>query len=183
MTVVTFDTMGVDRAATTAEKILAAVQALGDRAEITLHLPATVRRPPRTVAGVSRARQGTVAEVLAYQQRGYGARPPRDPLALTPWARQWLHERVRGTYAQDAARDPQATLMSIWQRVGVALRDLAVMRAEAGGGDLRWEALAPATLRRKLRLGYPATAGRMTGQTIEALRRALPTVRARTVNP
>lgn len=174
---VTFDTMGVDRAATTAEKILAAVEALGDRAEITLHLPQTVRRPPRTLRGVSRARQSTVAEVLGYQQRGYGNRPARDPLALTPEGQRWLYEQVRGTYAQDAARDPRATVLSIWQRVGFALRDLAVARAEAGGGDLRWPALAPATLRRKLQLGYPATPGRMTGQTIEALRRALPTVR------
>lgn len=177
MTALTFDTMGLDRAATTAEKILTAVQALGERAVITLHLPDTVRQPPRTLGGVSRARQRTVAEVFAYQQRGYGTRPPRDPLALTPQGRAWIFERVRGSYAQDAARDPQATVLSIWQRVGFALRDLAVARAEAGGGDVRWQALAASTLQRKLRLGYAATPGRMTGQTIEALRRALPTVR------
>lgn len=177
MTTLTFDTMGLNQAATTAEKILVAVQSLGEQATITLHLPDATRRPPRTLHGVSRARQSTVREVFEHMQRGHGTRPARNPLDLDTSGRQWIFDRVKGTFSQDAAQDPQATVLAIWMRIGIAIRELGVMRLEAGGGDLRWQALATSTRARKLRLGYPGHAGVMTSQTINALRRALPTVR------
>ena len=156
------------------------VTALDRTWEVDFHFADGTRQPPRTLRGVSSARQATIVEVIGYQQRGYGTRPPRDPFEVRDADRDRLFDKVAPGYAQRAIDgDPQASARSVVQSIAFALRDLAVDRWEHGGGDLGWDALAPSTLARKLALGYPASAGRMTGQSLQALRRALPVARPR----
>lgn len=170
-------TQAVEDAVKWAENVKAFLSRLDETWSVDFHIPDAPRSPPRTLRGVATGRQPTIVEVIGYMQRGFGPRPPRDPFVVSPSARQWLFARVAGPYLEGAATVPEFTAQSVYQRIAFALRDLAVERLERGGADLEWQPLAARTVSRKAALGYPTHAGQMTSQTIQALRRALPTVR------
>ena len=73
----------------------------------------------------------------------------------------------------------EANVGAMMVSLGYAYRDLVVARMLQGGGDLSLAPLTHKYLSYKIRLGYPAKIGTMTGQTLNAIRRAQPIARRR----
>ena len=153
--------------------------ALGSRWTVEFKLPSTTRAPPRTVKPRKGGapKQPTVAEVIGYFTLG-GSGPPRSMFAVNDYARRWLATRVVDRFLQRATSGgdiPNAG--ALMTTIAFGLRDLVVQRWEAGGGDLNLAPLSAQHVARKIALGYPTRIGTMTGQSIQALRRAQPIAR------
>ena len=160
------------------ERLQTIIDGLGGVYSIELAIPSTTRSPPKLLrGGTSRARQATLAEVLAWNIHGTTKMPARNMLQLTPSSRGALLDSVVERYYQRAKDDDVPTLAQLMPGVAYAWRDLVVKRYEAGGADLSLRRLTALYRARKLRLGYPARIGTMTGQTIAAVRKAQPIIR------
>lgn len=164
------------RLAALEERVETIVHGLGGRYTIELAMPNTLRAPPRLVrGGYSKAQQGTVAEIFGYFVHGTKKMVARNVLQLTPGASQAIIDEVVQKYVQREGEIP--TLSQLMPGIAYAWRALVVRRIEKGGGDLNLHKLDPDYRTRKLALGYPATIGQLTGQTLEAVRRAQPIIR------
>ena len=163
-------------------KVSALVQELGRSRTIELAMPSGTREPPRTLAprrGPAPT-QASIVQVALWQITGTRRMPARDMYELNDRARGYLTQRLLTRFTpQLLDGDPEPNVGAMLMVAGYAFRDLLVQRMEAGGGDLTLTPLTARYAGYKVRLGYPARIGTMTGQTLNAVRRAQPIVRRR----
>jgi len=161
------------------QRLKTILDGLGGTYSIEIALPNTRRAPPKLVrGGYSKARQATLSEVFGWFVHGTTrGQPARNVLQLTPGMVRSLLDTVEQRYYERSREGDVPTLSQLMPGIAFAWRDLIVKRLEAGGGDLTLAPLSASHRARKLRLGYPAKVGTMTGQTLIALRKAQPIIR------
>lgn len=170
-----------DNARTLVKRVDDLVTALGGRWSVEFKLPATRRAAPRTLGkrkSTGHSAQPTVAEVIGYVTLGTSRMPARDMFEVTDAVRRQLATQVVDRFIQRATREgnvPNAG--ALMTTIAFGLRDLVVQRWESGGGGLPLAPLSASHLARKIALGYPTKIGTMTGQSLQALRRAQPIAR------
>lgn len=102
---------------------------------------------------------GTSAEVsarLAYFTEGTTRGTPARPVMVY---NEVARERVERAMQQSFQVRGRVNVLVQLTAGAHAFRDLIVERLDAGGGDVRLDALAPSTLRQKVRKGQPTTPG------------------------
>ena len=154
--------------------------ALGSRWTVEFKLPATPRQPPRTLKPRKGAppKQPTVAEVIGYFTLGTNTGPARDMFTVNDYARRWLATRIVDRFlAQATSGGTIPNAGALMTTIAFGLRELVIQRWEAGGGDLNLTPLTAQHVAHKVALGYPTRTGTMTGQSLQALRRAQPIAR------
>lgn len=163
-------------------RVEALVQELGSTWTVEFKLPGGARRPPRTL----RPRKGgappqpSISQVALWQITGTRRMPARNMFEVNDYARQVIAQRLASRFTPQVLQgDAAPNVGALFVSAGFAFRDLVVSRFIAGGGDLSLAPLSASHLAYKLRLGYPTKIGTMTGQTLEALRRAQPIARRR----
>jgi len=129
---------------------------------------AALRAPPRTL----RPRKGpaptqpAIAEVIRYFIT------TRDMFAMTPHALQTIGQELVTAAVVDVRDGGNVpTASTIMLRIANAQKRMVIARWEAGGGDLPLAPLSPDYVAYKLRLGYPAKIGTLTGQSLAAIRK------------
>lgn len=158
-------------------KVTALVQELGKTRTIEFAMPSATREAPRTLTPRrgGAPTQASIVDVALWQ---ITRTPSRDMYELNDFAQSYLAQRLLDRFTpQLLDGDPEPNVGAMLMVVGYAFRDLVVQRMEAGGGDLSLAPLTPRYAAYKVRLGYPARIGTMTGQTLNAVRRAQPIVR------
>ena len=153
--------------------------ALGSRWTVEFKLPATARTPTRTLKPRKGPppKQPTVAEVIGYFTLG-GSGPARNMFEVNDYARRWLATRIVDRFvAQATSGGNVPNAGALMTTIAFGLRELVIQRWEAGGGDLNLSPLTAQHVARKVALGYPTRIGTMTGQSLQALRRAQPIAR------
>ena len=163
-------------------RVEALVADLGRTWTVELKLPGGARTPPRTLTPRRHPAppQPSVAQVALWQVTGTRRMPARNMFEINDYARQMLGTRLAQRFTPDILRgsaEPNAGALMV--SLGFAFRDLVVGRMVQGGGDLSLAQLSHDYLSYKVRLGYPAKIGTMTGQTLNAIRRAQPIARRR----
>jgi hypothetical protein len=164
-------------------RITEGVRSLGETHEVGLVLPDTPRAPPRTLhvrRGPPPA-QASLAKVAGWFAFGTdeGRRlPVRNFFEVD----DGLREQITGDLIERFLADVQAGRTppnrgALNLAMAYRFKAMVIDRWESGGGDLTVPPLSPQHLARKALLGYPATVGTMTGQTLAALRRAQPITR------
>lgn len=160
------------------ERIRTILDGLGGSYNVEIAIPNTVRDPPRLVrGGYSKAKQATLSEVAGWFLHGTTKMPSRNMLVLTPGSRQEIFDAVTQRFYEGARSGTVPTLGQLMPAIAYRWRDIVVRRWAAGGGDLTLHELTTKYRARKLRLGYPARIGTLTGQTIQAIRKAQPVIR------
>ena len=102
---------------------------------------------------------GTSAEVsarLAFFTEGTTRGTPARPVMVY---NEVARERVERAMQQSFQVRGRVNVLVQLTAGAHAFRDLIVERLDAGGGDVRLDALAPSTLRQKVRKGQPTTPG------------------------
>ena len=143
--------------------------------ELALHQGGRMRRPPKTLTPRTRVKppplQPTVHEVIEHFSRG------RNMFTMTPDLRTLLATQAIGRFVADALRGQDVAPQRIIEEIARGYHRAVVFRWEHGGNDLHLRALSPRYVGYKLRLGYPATIGNLTGQSLAAIRGAALRVR------
>lgn len=161
-------------------RVTAGVRSLGETHEVGIILPDTAREPLRTlrVRRGAAPRQPSLAKVAGWFAFGTTRQPARNLFEVNDAMREAITGDLIERFLADV-RDGRTPPNRGALNLAMAYRFKAyvIERWEEGGGDLTVAPLSPEHLARKALLGYPARIGTMTGQTIEALRKAQPITR------
>lgn len=145
-------------------------------------LPAGARAPSRTLRprrGPAPA-QASIAQVVLWQVTGTKRMPARNMFEINDYARGYLGQRLASRFTPQVLQgNAETNAGAMMVSVGFAYRDLVIARFQQGGGDLSLPALSSAYHAYKVRLGYPAKIGTLTGQSLDAIRKAQPIARRR----
>ena len=113
---------------------------------------------------------------LAYFTEGTSqGNPARPVFEYNDAARSRVEEAMRAS----VATQPRFNVLVTLQAGAQAFRELGVERLNAGGGDLRWDALTLQYAAAKSRRGQSTSPGVASGDTRDALAGALVVVRKR----
>lgn len=115
------------------------------------------------------------ARLTFFSQGTSRGMPGRDVFEYNDGARA----RVESAMRQTIATTGRVNVLVSLQAGAQAFRALMVERLEAGGGDVRFDALTPDYARQKARKGQPAVPGVASGQMRDELRGGLVVVRKR----
>lgn len=162
------------------ERVTAGVRSLGETHEVGIILPDTARQPPKTLRvrkGAAPA-QASLAKVAGWFAFGTSRMPARNFFEVN----DALKEQVTGDLIErfladvrDGRTPPNRGALNM--AMAYRFKSFVIERWEDGGGDLTVPPLSAQHLARKALLGYPSRIGTMTGQTLEALRKAQPITR------
>lgn len=163
-------------------KIEALVGEFGKTWTVEFKLPAGARAPSRTLRprrGPAPA-QASIAQVVLWQVTGTKRMPARNMFEINDYARGYLGQRLASRFTPQVLQgNAETNAGAMMVSVGFAYRDLVIARFQQGGGDLSLPALSSAYHAYKVRLGYPAKIGTLTGQSLDAIRKAQPIARRR----
>ena len=115
-----------------------------------------------------------VSARLAFFTEGTSRGTPARPVMTY---NEVARERVETAMRQSFATQGRVNVLVQLQAGAQAFRELIVERLNAGGGDVRVDALAPSTVRQKARKGWPSTPGVASGAMRDALAGAQVVVR------
>ena len=117
-----------------------------------------------------------VSARLAYFTEGTTRGTPARPVMVY---NEVARERVERAMQQSFQVRGRVNVLVQLTAGAHAFRDLIVERLNAGGGDVRLDALAPSTARQKARKGWPGTPGVASGAMRDAIAGAQVFVRKR----